>query len=59
VCGIKKENNNYIVTPTGHGHVEFNNFEEAKKAIPDLDPDINGKRFTNVMFDGDKMRFET
>jgi hypothetical protein len=28
---------------------EFANLDEAKQAFPDLDPDINGKRFTWAM----------
>lgn len=42
---------------------DFANLEEAKKVYPDLDPDINGKRFTWAMHDKingrPAMRFES
>ena len=42
---------------------DFANLEEAKKVYPDLDPDVNGKRFTWAMHDKvdgvPAMRFES
>lgn len=46
-----------------HEYYEFNNLEEARKIYPDLDPNVNGKRFTWAMHDvvdgKPAMRFET
>ena len=42
---------------------DFENLGEAKKVYPDLDPDVNGKRFTWAMHDmvdgKPAMRFES
>jgi hypothetical protein len=44
-------------------YYEFENLAEAQKVYPDLDPDINGKRFTSAMHDKvngkPAMRFES
>lgn len=48
------------ITPDGLGAMEFENFAAAKAVFPDLDPAVNGQRFTWAMSGGiGKTRFET
>ena len=37
------------ITPNGEGWQQFSNLAEAKKVFPDLDPSINGQRFSWAM----------
>lgn len=51
------------ITPDGRGYQIFTNLEEARKVFPDLDPSINGRRFTWAMSGSEngqpEIRFET
>lgn len=51
------------ITPNGGGYQEFTNLTEAKQVFPDLDPHINGQRFTWAMAgrvgEQPAIRFET
>lgn len=58
------ENTPVMVVGMNKGKAEFfKNLAEAKKKYPDLDPNHNGKRFTNAMREKhggkDHLRFET
>lgn len=49
---------NKVKVVTVRGVFEFKNLEEAKKQFPELDPEVNGPKFTWGMIDGDWTRFE-
>lgn len=57
VCGVE----NAQLTSSGMGSQRFENLFEAQRVFPDLDPNVNSKRFTWAMGDPEKdvMRFET
>jgi hypothetical protein len=54
---------NHQVTPNGHGYETYPNLAAAQAVYPDLDPSVNGKRFSWAMYgkvDGQPaIRFET
>lgn len=56
LCGVRDGE----ITEDGLGSQQFANFDEAKKAFPDLDPDKNTTRFTWAAKGGEMLtRFET